>query len=129
MNSEQIDLLIEIQHRQMIALEKIAIALDKLTPKNAPNYQYPLTSFKTFEWESIEATVDRSDNCGATVVTWNGQQYIRLSPVNKFKPAIWFSRCTSKRDDGSNEYERLITFKSMPKAEIEPLPEKVNRLI
>jgi hypothetical protein len=129
MNSSQIDLLIEIQHRQMVALEKIAIALDKLTPKNAPNYQYPLTSFKTFEWESIEATVDRVDNYGASVVTWNGQQYIRRSPTNKFKPAIWFSRCTNKRDDGTNEYERLITFKYVSEAEVEPLSEKVNRLI
>ncbi|PSB00403.1 single-stranded DNA-binding protein [Merismopedia glauca] len=129
MTPQQIDLLLEIQHRQMVALEKIAITLEKLTPNNAPNYQYPLESFKTFNWQSISATVEQTDNYGATVVTWSGQQYIRRSPANKFEPAIWFSRCTKKKEDGTNEYERLITFKSLSQTEVEPLPQKVNRII
>lgn len=42
---------------------------------------------------------------------------------------IWFSRCVKKNADGKNEYERLITFKSISDAEIEPLSEKVTRII
>jgi hypothetical protein len=108
-------------------LEKIAIALVASTPKTAPNYQRSLQSFKNFDWASIDAEVEQSDAQGATVVSWAGQLYTRRSPVNKFDPAIWFSRCVGKGEDGANQYERLITFKSV--GEVEPISPKVNRLM
>ncbi|MHC5829041.1 MAG: single-stranded DNA-binding protein, partial [Nostoc sp.] len=69
------------------------------------------------------------DQHGAAIVGWGGQQFIRRSPANKYDPAIWFSRCTGKAEDGSNAYERLITFKPLSKTEVDPLPEKVTRLV
>jgi DdrB-like protein len=135
MTPEQIQILLQIQQRQMLAqeriansLEKITVALEQLAPRTAPNHQYPLESFKTFDWSTIGATVEKSDQHGAAIVSWNGQQFIRRSAVNKYKPALWFSRCTGKAEDGSNAYERLITFKTLSKTEVEPLSEKVRAL-
>ncbi|MBD2341237.1 hypothetical protein H6G64_30160 [Calothrix sp. FACHB-156] len=135
MTPEQIHAWLQIQQRQMLALEKMAanlermaIALDRLSPRTAPNYQYPLESFKTFDWSSIGATVEQKDQHGPAVVSWGGQQFIRRSPANKYDPAVWFSRCVGKAEDGSNSYERLITFKSLSKTEVDPLPEKVRGL-
>ena len=53
MTPEQIQLLLDLQFRQTIALEKISLALEKLTPTDAPNYEYPLESFSNFDWGSI----------------------------------------------------------------------------
>lgn len=91
-------LFLEIQHRQMIALEKLADAVQQLVPvsRAAPNYQYQLENFNTFDWSSIGVTVERSDQFGAAIVSWRGLQFVRRSPANKFGEAIWFSRCTGK---------------------------------
>ncbi|MEI2582362.1 single-stranded DNA-binding protein [Scytonema sp. PRP1] len=135
MTPEQIHTWLQIQQRQTLALEKMAASLERMTaalerlaPRTAPNYQYSLESFRSFDWSAIGATVERKDQHGAAIVSWNGQQYIRRSPSNKFDPAIWFSRCTGKAEDGSNAYERLITFKPISTAEVEPVPEKVRGL-
>jgi hypothetical protein len=127
MAPDQINLFLELLHRQATALEKIALARSSATPTTAPNYQRSLQSFKNFDWASIDARVEQSDSQGPTVVIWGGQLYIRRSPVNKFDPAIWFSRCVGKGEDGSHQYERLITFKSV--REVEPISPTVNRLI
>lgn len=131
MTPEQTELWLEIQHRQMVALEKIADTLERIAPTstNAPNYQYPLESFTTFDWASIGAAIVQSDQYGPAIVNWRGQQYLRRSPSNKFDPAIWFSRCVGKDDSGENRYERLVTFKPLSKTEVEPVPDKVRRLV
>ncbi|KOP26369.1 hypothetical protein AMR41_10820 [Hapalosiphon sp. MRB220] len=136
MTPEQTHTWLQIQQRQMLALEKMAVLLEKLTaaverltPRTAPNYQFPLKSFKDFDWSSIGATVERKDQYGPAIVSWGGQQYTRRSPTNKYDPAVWFSRCVGKGDDGNNLYERLITFKPLSKTEVDPLPDKVSRLI
>lgn len=127
MTPEQISLLLEIQHRQMVALERIAQCLEQHTPQvtYAPNYTFPLESFASFDWESIGATVERTDNYGAAIVSWRGNNFVRRSPNNKFGEIIFFSRCVGKDDQGENKYERLISFK--PVSEVEPLPDKVSR--
>lgn len=128
MTPDQTDLWLEIQHRQMQALERLASAVERLAPSTiaAPNYQHPLEEFTTFDWSSIGATVERVDRHGAAVVNWRGFQFVRRSPSNKFDPAIWFSRCTGKDDNGSNQYERLVTFKPVSRIEVEPVPDKVR---
>lgn len=119
----------------MQALERLADAVQRLanssasSPASAPDYQKPLELFREFDWTSIGAEVEREDSCGAAIVSWQGKQYLRRSPSNKFGEAVWFSRCTGKGDEGQNIYERLITFKPLLKVEIEPLPEKVSRLV
>ena len=131
MNPQQVELWLEIQHRQMVALERLADAVERLAPTStaAPNYTRPLETFKTFDWESIGATVERLDQYGPAIVSWRGQQFVRRSPSNKFGEAIWYSRCVGKDEVGENRYERLITFKPISKTEVEPLPEKVKRLV
>jgi len=131
MTPEQTNLWLEIQHRQMLALERIAEAVERLAPATtaAPSYTYPLESFTSFDWSSIGATVVQSDQYGAAIVNWKGQQYVRRSPSNKFGEAIWFSRCVGKNDSGENRYERLVTFKPLSKVEVEAIPEKVRRLV
>jgi hypothetical protein len=129
MTPDQINLWLEIQNRQMTALERIAAALDRLAPNTAPNYQRSLEEFKTFDWESIGVIVEKSDQYGAAVVNWNGYQFVRRSPSNKFGEAIWFSRCVGKGDDGENKYERLVTFKPLSKKEVEPIPAHVSKFL
>lgn len=129
MTPEQTNLWLDIQHRQMTALERIADVLERIAPTQqpAPNYQYPLESFAEFSWGQIGAEVVQRDQYGAAIVNWRGQQYVRRSPSNKFGEAIWFSRCIGKDDNGENKYERLVTFRPLSKFEVEPLPEKVAR--
>lgn len=131
MTPEQTNLWLEIQHRQMVALERIAESIQLLVPVStaAPNYQQPLESFARFDWESIGVTVERSDQYGAAIVSWRGLQFVRRSPSNKFCEAIWFSRCIGKGEDGENKYERLISFKAVSQVEVDPVPSKVQRLM
>ncbi len=129
MTPDQFNLWLEVQHRQITALEQIAEALDRLAPNTAPNYQRSLEEFRSFAWESINATIERSDQYGAAIVNWRGYQFVRRSPSNKFGEAIWFSRCVGKDETGENKYERLITFKPTSKAQVDAIPEKVSRLM
>ena len=131
MTPQQTELWLEIQHRQMVALERIAETLERIAPTNtaAPNYTYPLESFSGFDWESIGVTVTRTDNNGAAIVSWRGRQFTRRCPTNKFGVAVWYSRCVGKNENGENLYERLITFKPVSKTGVEPLPEKVRQMV
>ena len=49
------------------------------------------------------------DQFGAAIVSWNGKQFIRRSPSNKFGVALWFSKCIGKDEDGSNKYVRGVS--------------------
>lgn len=108
---------------------RTALSVQQLAMANteAPNYQRILAEFTSFDWSSIGATIERSDQFGAAIVSWRGQQFVRRSPSNKFGEALWFSRCVGKGDDGENLYERLVTFKAVSSIEVEPLPDKVVR--
>lgn len=101
-------------------------AIIALLPRHCPDLVYPIDRFVYFDWHSIGATVLESDRHGATLVSWAGRIYSRRSPANKYGAAIWFSRSTGKAEDGSTNYERLITFKQLRYA-VEPVPEKVAR--
>lgn len=92
----------------------------------APDLLYPIARFVYFDWHSIGASVLESDCHGPTLVSWAGRVYQRRSPSNKFGEAIWFSRSVGKGEDGSTQYERLITFKSINYS-VDPVPEKVAR--
>lgn len=131
MTPEQTELWLSIQAQQLTALERIADALERLAPTSvaAPNYIKPLEQFADFDWATIGAAVDKSDQYGAAIISWRGQQFVRRSPQNKFGEAIWFSRCVGKDDQGENRYERLITFKPISNVEVEPVPEKILRLL
>jgi len=127
---KQIALQNQLLERIAIASERTALALSQMVPTNieTPNYQQPLESFADFDWSSIGATVERSDQYGAAVVNWRGLRFVRRSPSNKFQEIIFFSRCVGKDNDGNNKYERLISFRPVSKVEVEPVPDKVRRL-
>lgn len=111
-------------------LDRIAQSLEEAEArKEAPNYQQHLEEFATFNWASIGATVERSDAQGAAIVTWKGKQFIRRSPTNKFGAVVFFSRCIGNDEQGVKKYERLCTFKSLEKVEVEPISDKAAKLI
>lgn len=111
-------------------LERIAEALERLAPSPvAPGYQFPLESWNSFDWRSIGAVIEQSDTHGPTVIRWHGLQFLRRAPANRYSEALWFSRCTGKDDQGENQYERLITFKPVSKLVVDPVPERVARLM
>jgi len=99
--------------------QRIADSLDLLAlaaaPK-APNYQRPLSEFRDFDWESINAEVLVADKHGVAQLKWNGYIFTRRSPSNNFGEAIFFTRPDGKDAEGRNRYVRLITFKAPTKA-------------
>lgn len=101
------------QHAEMMAsLGRIEMLLQQNQgePK-PPSLEYELTDYPDFDWSRINAEVAVRDADGVAAVRWNGRIYKRRSPDNRFEPVVYFSRCVGKDDDGSNRYERLITFK------------------
>jgi len=123
MTDEQFQLMMDILGQQTALLERLVAAVEARSP--APGYVRALAEFARFDWSEIDATAIQTDDDGIATISWRGHRYMRRSPSNKFDPAIWFSRVVGKDDDGSNRYERLITFKEL--AEPEPLPVKVKR--
>jgi hypothetical protein len=113
-----------------LQLNRIADALEILARPGqdySPNYIKPIEEYRAFNWASIQASVVRSDQDGPTHVSWNGQVFTRRSPVNKFEPAVWYSRASGKSEDGETEYAKLITFREIKDAD--PLPEKARGII
>jgi len=111
-------------------LERVAQSLEEAEArKEAPNYQLHLEEFATFDFSSIGATVERSDAQGAAILNWQGKQFLRRSPTNKYGAVVFFSRCIGNDEQGVKKYERLCTFKSLEKVEVEPISDKATRLI
>lgn len=111
MTPQQTEIWIEIQHRQMLALESIADSLRVMAgaSQKGARHTRPLTQFKTFDWSTIGATVEKSDRHGAAVVICNGQIYTRKSKPD-FGEDVWFSRSLGKGEDGRSQYDVLIKF-------------------
>ena len=122
------DLELQWLQRNTMALEAIHTTLQvirlSLMQDHIPSYQYDLSAFQGFDWESIGALVMERDRFGVAAVSWAGHTYIRRSPQNKFGEAKEFSRCTGKDENGENAYQRLITFKRRSSI-AEPVPERV----
>lgn len=114
--------------RIAIALERIADLLEQHQPEaKALNFTASMENFKTFDWGRIGATIERSDEYGAAIVSYKGYEYSRRSPENSYTPAIYFSRCIGKDLMGKNKYERLITFKRS--SEINPVSRKAEAML
>lgn len=112
------------------AIERLAAAVEGLAPEaGAPDILADLAEYKGFNWAEIGAEVKSSDKFGPTRVSYRGKIYTRRSPVNKFEPVIWFSRCSGKNGDGENKYERLIMFKDLEKFDPDPLSQKLVDII
>lgn len=112
--------------RQLI---RIADALERMAnggEPTAPEMRRPIEEYKTFDWAAIDASVVNSDIDGATMVEYAGTLWTRRSPVNKYEPAIWFSRANGKDAVGAVKYLKLITFQTIHDAD--PLPKKAAEL-
>lgn len=120
----------------MTELEKIAVALEKIAellqqqlPRPpAPNYQAALEAFSDYDWSSIGAKVEMKDRYGVAVVSWRGEFYKRRSPQNVFGAVIFFSRAI-KQENGTNNYERLITFKPFKDLDVQPISRTAEEFI
>ncbi len=130
MTPEQTDLWLKLQERQAIALELIVKLLQQNNLRQpAPNHKAILQNFKNYDWSSIGAEVEFIDSYGVASVIWQGDRYKRRSPDNAYGAIVFFSRCVGKNEDGSNRYERLITFEPIEELKVEPISKKVERIL
>lgn len=95
----------------------------------APDLTFPIDTYQSFDWAGIGAQVIAKDSDGPSVVMWNGKNFKRRAPDNAFDPAIWFSHCIGKTEDGRNEYIRLVTFKQFKDDDIQPLGRRAERAL
>ncbi len=127
MNQDNFDILTDLLLKILKQTERIANALESQDSK-PPQWCKPIKEFKNFDWQTIGATVIKSDRYGAAVVEWKSREYVRRSPENKFATAIYFSRSIGKDPTtGKANYERLITFKELASAE--PISRKAEAQI
>ena len=82
MNSEQFQQWINLQERQAIALEKIAQLIERSLPRQpAPNYRAILENFHEYDWSSINAQVEITDQSGVATVIWQGEEIGPTDPI------------------------------------------------
>ena len=130
MNPEQFQQWILLQERQAIALEKIAQLIERSLPRQpAPNYRAILEQFNAYDWSSINAQFEITDQYGVATVIWQGDRYKRRSPSNSYGAVIYFSRPIGKDERGNTQYERLITFEPFSKLTVEPISQKAESII
>lgn len=110
-------------------LQRIASALERLSPASAPDYRFSLEDFPTFDWASIGAKIEATDRYGVAVVSWSGHRYKRRSPENSYGASIYFSRCIGKDDQGKNLYERLIKFEEKKLDGVRPVSREIESYI
>jgi len=130
MNPEQFQQWIHFQEQQAIALEKMIQLLERSLPRQpAPNYRAILENFHEFDWSSINAQVEITDQSGVATVIWQGDRYKRRSPNNSYGAVIYFSRSIGKDERGNTQYERLITFEPFAEIKVEPISRKAEAVI
>ena len=122
----------QLLQQQNQLLSELIVTLRELKPQAPPslNMQFPIEEFADFDWAQIGARVVKYDDDGPTVVERDGHQYRRRSPQNKFAPAVWFSRCTGKDDQGNaNAYEKLVSFVEIKDDQVDPISAKAKQAI
>ena len=102
------------------SLRIIAQTMARNTSAPAPNMRKALGAFATFDWAAAGIDVIETDESGPSLVEWQGKPFTRRAGSGKFGESIWFSRSIGKDEDGTNQYERLITFKDYSAAEAVP---------
>lgn len=119
--------------RLLALLGSIADSLGRLAGErdgeSAPDWEFPIENYANFDWVAHGAQVIAHDGDGPTVVQWGGKNFKRRAPDNAFDPAIWFSHCIGKTDDGRNEYVRLVTFRKFKEDDVQPLGRKAERYV
>lgn len=126
MNEQQTERLLSLLGSIADSLSRLAGERDG---EGAPDWEFPIESYASFDWVAHGAQVIASDGDGPTVVQWGGKNFKRRSPDNAFDPAIWFSHCIGKTEDGRNEYVRLVTFRKFKDDDVQPLGRKAERYV
>jgi DdrB-like protein len=121
----------EFEARLIKALERIGDLLEKSLPlrQKPPNYQALLENFNQYDWHSIGAEIETTDSYGVASVIWQGSRYKRRSPDNAYGACVYFSRCIGKSSEGTNQYERLITFEPYKDLGVQPISRKAEEAI
>ena len=120
----------QLLQQQNQLLGELIATLRELKPQAplALNMQFPIEEFAHFDWAQIGARVVKHDEDGPTVVERDGHQYRRRSPQNKFTPAVWYSRCVGKDDQGNaNAYEKLVSFVEIKDDQVDPISAKAKQ--
>ena len=100
------------------AVERIADAMEAKGEFHAPNHQFPLSSYRQFDWSSIQAEVMEVDAHGPTLVKHKNRIYKRRNGDGKFGDAIWYSFALPDKN-----YASLIKFSE--KSAVEPVSKGV----
>jgi hypothetical protein len=117
----------EQAERLILALERIADALDRQSfDPTRPRFTKPISEFSGFNWDSIGASIIKSDRYGAAVVERDGQYYYRRSKSD-FGEDVWFSHSVGKDEAGKSRYLTLIKFTAPRK--VKSLPEELLEAI
>lgn len=113
----------EQAERLITALERIADALDRQSiDPTRPRYVKPIDQFPGFNWDTIGASIIKSDSQGAAIVECNGALYYRRSKSD-FGDDVWFSHAIGNDDNGKTKYATLIKFAG--KRRVKSLPEEI----
>lgn len=89
-------------------LEIIVRAMNENQPMRAATFE--MHEFHGFNWDSFGAEITLRDQFGPARVRFKGETYTRRTN-DKFGSEIWYSRAVGKKEDGTTEYEKLISFK------------------
>ena len=109
MTPEQVDQLLSHVGRMADALERLS-APDQSRPKHVK----PLSDYAEFNWDTIGASIIKSDRCGAAVIEHGGQLYYRRSKSD-FGEDVWYSYGLGADEQGKKRYATLIKFTQPPK--------------
>lgn len=96
-------------NRLLTVLERIATAIEASNRATGPRYTKPISEYKTFDWDSIGATIDKADRYGPAVLCWQEHLYVRRSK-DDFGGDVWYSRSIGKDENGKSQYDVLIKF-------------------
>lgn len=109
--------------------ESLAKLADAANPPEPPDWVFPIEQYTLFDWAAHGVTVLATDSEGPTLVQYGGQNYKRRAPDNAYDPAVWYSHCIGKDEDGRNQYVRLVTFRKFKEDDVQPLGRKAERAV
>ena len=95
---------------------RMADALERLSApdQSRPKHVKPLSDYAEFNWDTIGASIIKSDRYGAAVIECGGQLYYRRSKSD-FGEDVWYSYGLGADEQGKKRYATLIKFTQPPK--------------
>jgi hypothetical protein len=132
---EQENIIEQLAGALLAQLKELNQTLRRMEAANnpSPEYRVPIEQYPEFNWTKLGARVVAQDEWGATIVSWNGKQFKRRSPDNKYGACIWFSRVLRKAESvekatessSDRDYAILIRFETVD-TQVDPLGDKAK---